>query len=65
MLGPGAHYLHVFRIAGTASILAYAFRGVDDSVWYGKPWMVTFKELIDGVIFGLLTAGTFGWLWPR
>ena len=65
MLGPGAHYLHVFRIAGTASILAYAFRGVDDSVWYGKPWIVTFKELIDGVIFGLLTAGTFGWLWPR
>lgn len=64
-LAPGANYLHVFRIAGTAGILAHAFRGVNDSVWYGKPWIVTFKEFIDGVIFGLLTAGTFGWLWPH
>ena len=61
----GAHYLRVFRIAGIAGILAYSFRGVPDSVWYGKPWVVTFKEFIDGVVYGLLTAGTFGWLWPR
>ena len=65
VLPAGAHYLRVFRIAGTAAILAYAFRGVPDSIWYGKPWLVTFKEFIDGVIYGLLTAGTFGWLWPR
>jgi hypothetical protein len=64
-LAPHTHYLRVFRVAGTAAILAYAFRGVPDSVWYGKPWVVTFKELIDGVIYGLLTAGTFGWLWPH
>jgi len=64
-LPAGTNYLRVFRIAGTAAILAYAFRGVPDSVWYGKPWIVTFKEFIDGVIYGLLTAGTFGWLWPH
>ncbi len=23
------------------------------------------KEVIDGLVYGLLTAGTFGWLWPR
>jgi len=23
------------------------------------------KEVIDGLIYGLLTAGTFGWLWPK
>ena len=61
----GTHYLHVFRVAGTAGVIAYAFRGFPDSIWYGKPWSVTFKELIDGVIYGLLTAGTFGWLWPH
>lgn len=61
----GAHYMRVFRVAGTAAILAYSFRGIPDSIWYGKPWSVTVKEIIDGVIFGLLTAGTFGWLWPR
>ena len=62
---PGTHYPHIFRVAGSVAIIAYCFRGVPDSVWYGKPWLVTFKELIDGVIYGLLTAGTFGWLWPH
>src|ERR1700751_3465587 len=63
-LPPGTHYLTDFRVVGTAGILAYAFQSVSDSIWYGKPWSVTFKMFIDGVIYGLLTAGTFGWLWP-
>ncbi len=65
VLPPGVHYSRVFRLAGTAAILAYSFRGVPEAIWYGKPWSMVFKELIDGVIYGLLTAGTFGWLWPR
>jgi hypothetical protein len=28
-------------------------------------WGTTIKEVIDGLVYGLLTAGTFGWLWPR
>jgi hypothetical protein len=23
------------------------------------------KTMFDGLVYGLLTAGTFGWLWPR
>lgn len=53
----GTDYLEVFRIAGTAGFLSFAFRGVSDSIWYGKPWKVTFKEMIDGLIYGLLMAG--------
>jgi len=64
-LGAGADYMRVFRVAGTAGILAFSFNSIADSIWYGKPWPVTFKIIIDGVIFGLLIAGTFGWLWPR
>lgn len=64
-LRPGTNYLEVFRVIGTAGILAYSFGGVNQSIWYGKPWRSTVKEIIDGVIYGLLTAGTFGWLWPR
>ena len=55
----------VVRVAGTAGILAFSFNSIADSIWYGKPWSVTCKLIIDGVIFGLLIAGTFGWLWPR
>ena len=61
----GAPYLEVFRIASTVGFLSFGLRGVSDSIWYGKPWKVTFKEMIDGLIYGLLMGGTFGWLWPR
>jgi len=36
-----------------------------NSIWKGQPWGTTIKEVIDGLIYGSLTAGTFGWLWPR
>jgi hypothetical protein len=61
----GTKYLEVFRVVGAAAFLAYAFRTVADGIWYGKPWLVVFKESIDGLLYSLLTAGSFGWLWPR
>jgi len=64
-LRPGTTFWDVFRVIGTAGILAYAFQSINDSIWYGKPWSSTTKDIIDGVIYGLLTAGTFGWLWPK
>ncbi|HEY4641969.1 MAG TPA: hypothetical protein VII75_11550 [Thermoanaerobaculia bacterium] len=64
-LQAGVHYLTVFRVVGTAAFLAYGFRSVPDAIWYGKPWVVTIKDMIDGLIYALLMAGTFGWLWPR
>jgi hypothetical protein len=64
-LPAGTHYLKVFQIVGTIGILAYSFGGISYTIWYGKPWSVTIKDIIDGVIYGLLMAGTFGWLWPK
>lgn len=62
--GSGAEYLEVFRVAGTAAFLGYAAAQIQDSIWKGQPWSVTFKHVFDGLIYALLTAGTFGWLWP-
>jgi hypothetical protein len=62
---PGTPYLEVFRVAGTAAFLAYAGALAQNSIWKGETWGVTFKHVIDGLIYGLLTAGTFGWLWPK
>jgi hypothetical protein len=45
--------------------MAYASAIVPNAIWWGRPWGVTWKEVIDGVAYGLLTAGAFGWLWPR
>lgn len=63
-LGPGADYGRVFRVVGTVAILAYATSNVSNSIWKGEPWTVTAKFAVDGLAYGLLTAGTFAWLWP-
>jgi len=64
-LPAGTAYMQVFRVVGTAAWLAYAWQSPADSIWKGVPWSVTVKTLIDGLIYALLTAGTFAWLWPR
>ena len=64
-LAHGAPYLEVFRVVGAAGFLAYAAGQVPAAIWMGKPWSVAGKEVFDGLIYGLVTAGTFGWLWPR
>jgi hypothetical protein len=61
----GAHYLQVFRVVGTAAFLAYGLASISNSIWKGQPSSVTIKEMFDGLLYALLTAGTFGWLWPR
>jgi hypothetical protein len=61
----GAPYLEVFRVAGTAAFLGYGLGQLSNGIWKGQPWSATIKEVVDGLIYGLLTAETFGWLWPR
>jgi hypothetical protein len=64
-VAPGAPYRHVFRVAGTAAFMAYGLGTLSNGIWKGQPWGNVLKEVIDGLIYGLLTAGTFGWLWPH
>jgi hypothetical protein len=61
----GARYPVVFRVAGTAAFLAYGLGNLSNGIWKGQPWSMVIKESIDGLVYALLTAGTFGWLWPR
>ncbi len=64
-LGPGVDYLQVFRFAGCTAFLGYSMALAQHSIWYSRDWGTTIRSMIDGLIYGLLTAGTFGWLWPR
>lgn len=64
VLAPGAPYLTVFRVAGTAAFLLYGYGCIVNSIWKGQPWSTTFKEVADGLAYALVTAGCFGWLWP-
>ncbi len=63
-LGPGAPYLAVFRFAGCTAFVGYALALWQQSIWYRRAWSTTIKSTIDGLVYGLLTGGVFGWLWP-
>lgn len=63
-IAPGTYYLAVFRVVGTAAFLGYGLGTISNGIWKGQTWSFTIKEVIDGLIYALLTAGTFGWLWP-
>jgi hypothetical protein len=64
-LGPGVDYLQVFRFVGAAAFLGYALALAQSSIWAARAWSSTFISMFDGLVYALLTAGTFGWLWPR
>lgn len=57
-----AGYLEVFRIAGTTSFIAYGVAYIQDSIWFGRPVSITVKSMFDGLLYGLVTGGFFGWL---
>jgi hypothetical protein len=63
-LGPGAEYLRVSQMASTTAFLGYAMSQWSGVVWYKRSAATAVKATIDGVIYGLLTGGVFGWLWP-
>jgi hypothetical protein len=65
VLYTGEEYMRVFTIAGAVAFAAYSLGSIPSAIWWGRPWKSALKELVDGILYALLTAGTFGWLWPR
>jgi len=64
-LPPGAPYPTVFRMVGATAFVGYALALWQMSIWWGRKWSTTIRTTIDGLIYALLTGGTFGWLWPH
>jgi hypothetical protein len=61
----GAHYRRVFQMVGATAFIGYTVALWQMSIWYRRAWSSTLKATVDGLIYAALTAGTFGWLWPR
>ena len=64
-LASGASYLAVFRFVGSSAFMGHSLALLQNSIWYKRNWGTTLRSMLDGLLYGLLTAGTFGWLWPR
>ena len=63
-LEPGAHYLEVFRFAGATAFAGYALAQWQSTIWYRRSAVTSLKNTFDGLVYALVTAGVFGWLWP-
>ena len=64
-LPTGADYLRVFQFVGATAFIGYSFALWPLAIWYHRSLGTTIRSTIDGLLYALLTAGTFGWLWPR
>jgi hypothetical protein len=64
-LPAGAPYLRVFQLVAATAFIGYSVALWQMSIWYRRAWSTTIKATVDGLIYALLTAGVFGWLWPH
>jgi hypothetical protein len=64
-LPPRSPYPQAFRFVGATAFIGYTLALWQMSIWYRRAWTTTIKATVDGLIYALLTAGVFGWLWPR
>ena len=58
-----AEYFSVFRLTSTVAFAGYALALWQETIWYNRSVSTTVKNSFDGLIYALLTAGLFGWLW--
>ena len=64
-LSPGDDFSRVFQVIGTAGILAYAFGGIPNAIWFGLDFRSAVLDVVDGIFCGLITGAVFGILWPN
>ena len=64
-LPAGAGFLPVFRLVGAIAFAGYSLALLQQSIWYQRRWRTTLVSMLDGLLYALLTAAIFGWLWPR
>ncbi len=63
-LEPSTDYMVVFRLVATISFLTFGYAVIPYSIWFGHPWAVSLRYLLDAIIYAAVVAGTFAWLWP-
>jgi hypothetical protein len=59
-----ADHSMVFRLTSVVAFMGYAAALWQMTVWYRRAVITTFKATVDGLIYALVTAALFAWLWP-
>lgn len=61
----GAGFVKVFQVTGIAGVLAYSFAFIPGDLWFQAKLRATFMNVVDGIVFGLITGVVFATLWPK
>jgi hypothetical protein len=64
-LRPGAAFGSVAMMAGVAAFLAYAGGPIQQWIWMGKPLRSAALEVVDAIIYAVITGCILAWLWPH
>jgi hypothetical protein len=60
----GAPYMDVFRFASAVAFVGHGLGQWPSTIWYDRAWQTSLRNTIDALVYGLLTGGAVGWLWP-
>jgi hypothetical protein len=60
----GADFWSIFRVLGTAGILAYTFAFLPSMIWFQATPNAKLAGIMDGLISGVVTGLIFAALWP-
>lgn len=63
-LDAAAARVDVFRLTATVAFAAYSLALAWGPVWYSRTWGSTLREMLDGLVYGLITGGLFLAFWP-
>ena len=64
-LAPGTEGMQVFRVTATAAFMGFGFGALPNHIWWGESFSSTAKNLVDGIVYAVVTAAVFMWLWPH
>jgi len=65
VLAEDAAFAYVFHVTALAAFMGYGFGPMPNGIWRGHPWPSVAREIVDGLIYALITGGVFAWMWPH
>lgn len=63
-INAGASFIIVFHSVAIYAAMFYCGAHAMNGIWFGHSWGRVIKDIVDGLIYALLTGAIFAWLWP-
>jgi len=52
------------KLVGAVTFIAHGFGTITESIWMGRPWSSSAKNLLDAALYGLGSGTVFYFFWP-